>query len=124
VLSLGALARCGGDEGASCDDLVAQASDTREAAVQDASLVCSRDEDCILGYYGLDCLDDCGRRVLLGREDVAAVESAAATANSTYCKQFDEMGCVMILNPCVPPGDVAIPVCRNGQCDVEVQSSP
>jgi hypothetical protein len=124
VLSLGTLARCDGEEGASCDDLVAQASNTRAEAVQNASLACSRDEDCILGYYGLDCLDDCGRRVLLGSADVSAVESAAATANGTYCKQFDEMGCVMIPNPCVPPVDVAIPVCRNGQCNVEVHPSP
>jgi hypothetical protein len=124
ALSFGTLTRCGEDEGASCDDLVVQASNTRVEAVESASLVCSQDEDCVLGYYGLDCLDDCGTRVLLGRADVSAVESAAETANSTYCKQFDEMGCVVIPNPCVLPVDVAIPVCRNGQCEVEVQSSP
>jgi len=121
LLPFGTLLRCSEEDARpSCDEWSLRANDIRDEAIQAATLTCSRDEDCALDSYALDCVDDCGRRVLLGRADVSAIEAATNTANQTSCKQFAERGCVVLPNPCVLPPD-AIPVCRSGQCDVELQ---
>jgi hypothetical protein len=48
MLACGTLLRCGAEDDPPCDALARQAYDTREAAAQNASLTCSRDEDCVI----------------------------------------------------------------------------
>jgi hypothetical protein len=114
------LANCGGGDDPTCDELAARATDTRAQAQQNASLMCSTADDCVLDRYPLRCRDDCGFTMLLARSDVPAVESATRTANDTHCRAFEQKECVVISPPCVNDLIVRTPVCRNGQCAVDI----
>jgi hypothetical protein len=120
VLAATALTHCGEEEdpGPSCDELVQRAFDTRQSAIQNASLACEQDTDCLIGYYGLECLDDCGTQVLLARTSVPAVQAATEAANRAYCQPFNERECPLIHPPCVRL-DTYRPICRGGRCDAE-----
>jgi hypothetical protein len=121
VLAAAMLIHCGEDEsGPSCDELVQRAADVRQTAVTNASLACERDEDCVVGYYGLNCLDDCGTQNVFASSSVEQVRAATDAANRNHCAPFAERGCRLILNPCVLPEGILGAVCRSGQCRGEL----
>jgi hypothetical protein len=121
ALATAVLIHCGDENSQpSCDDLVRQAAGTRQAAVTNASLACERDEDCVVGYYRLDCLDDCGTQNVFASSSVEEVQAVTDAANQDFCQPFADLGCRLILNPCVAPDGVLGAVCRSGRCQGEL----
>jgi hypothetical protein len=138
ILSLFALIRCGGDDGAvtspgdqpsnaflrpECTEWSNRASIARREAQDAAERSCNDAGDCTIVDFGVSCFPDCGYPSAVARAAVAALQAEVQSVDDDNCGRFEELQCpALALPPC--GGPAAAPSLSAATADACSRSSP
>lgn len=96
--------------GPDCKSLADQAREGVRLTIEN-QLACKDDDDCTTTGLSASCFDSCSRPVK--KSGAQMVQNARDKVEAAECKQFHELGCKLIIPPCVPP---TAPTCVAGKC--------
>jgi len=104
--------RGGSGAGTACQQLERASAAAIAAVLNDVDERCTRDDECEYASNSTACHASCG--ALVGPLGKAALEAAIADENAGRCVDFEDMGCMTLAPPCVPPPPGIR--CQAGRC--------
>jgi hypothetical protein len=99
------------DAGPSCQEQSTASGLALQNVLAMADQSCSRDDDCVAGFFGSDCWFGCGFYASQSANE--RLQAEVARQKDTICAGYGERGCSQARNPCARPPAAA---CIGGEC--------